>query len=109
MKLIGAGKVRDATEVRGADELPPGPYWALYVCGERRGTGWLELVKHRPSRDGKVVLGPGGGLVTSPSGREAAVYGVVVITEDRSVRFPTDAERIAAGRLMAVADPPVRA
>ncbi len=91
-------------EVRGADELPAGIYWALYVRGPTGpGTGWLELVAHQPWNNGKAWLGPAPGAMTAPSGAPAVVFGVVVIEPDRSVRDATPEERVRAGGLVSLA------
>jgi hypothetical protein len=98
MRLHGTGGGGWSIEVRGAEGLAPGPYWALFVCGARPGWGWLELAKHRPSFNGKAATGGPNQAFTTPSGHSAQLFGVVVGTANRGVRYPERAERLAARR-----------
>jgi hypothetical protein len=94
-------RLRDTFEIRGADELPAGTYWALWFRDDR-GADWLELVKQRPRRvDGKAAVRLGD-RVELPDGRVGLFFTIVTIQKNRKVRLARAAERLAAGRLVAV-------
>jgi hypothetical protein len=91
-------------EIRGGDELPAGTYWALHCLDRDRRKSWLELVKHRPlGVNGKAAV-RFGDKVALPDGRVGAPFTIVTIQKNRKVRWARPAERLAAGRLVAVAE-----
>jgi hypothetical protein len=95
-----------AVEIRGADELPPGPYWAI-DCHDAWGwRQWLHLQKERPTVGGRAIVRweehsslpmpwPG---VTADTYR-CRVWGVLVIQRNRKVRKPYARDRLAVGDL----------
>jgi hypothetical protein len=100
-------------EVRGAGELRPGPYWAI-SCHDASGLRqWLHFQKARPTVAGRAVVTWGGFSSlpmpwpgVSPDTYGCAVWGVLVIQRNRTVRRPWRRERLAVGALAIVPCPP---
>jgi hypothetical protein len=96
-------KLRDTIEIRGADELPAGTYWALHVSDPDRNATWLELVKRRPlGIDGKAAV-KFSDRVKLADGRVGLLFSIVTIQKNRKVRPARAGERLAAGALVPVA------
>ncbi len=96
-------------EIRGADELAPGPYWAISCVDAWHRRQWLHLQKKRPVVGGRAVVRwrddaalPSPWPGASPDAYECRVWGVLVTQRDRRVRQPYARERLAVGDLGAV-------
>lgn len=94
------GKGGWSIEVRGAEALAPGVYWAIHRYDPPR--RWLELVKQRPtSPDGRAAT-TAIDEVRLPDGQLGCAFGVVVKTEHGNFRRATDEQRRSVGDLLPV-------
>ena len=84
-------------EVRFAEDLPPGIYWAIYCCQPFGRSEWFVLQRERPTYEGKARVKP-----HTIVGPRRQLEGVVVLTADRRLRWADASERLAAGDLALV-------
>jgi hypothetical protein len=91
-------------EIRGAEGLPPGTYWAVHFVEPVRLDSWLELFRERPSKPDGHVAHRAGDRVQLPDGRLGLVWGPVVKQKNGKVRHAREGERLRAGKLRLVGE-----